>query len=355
MKYFIDTSFSNESSTTNKKTKLKKLCETRWVDRHDSLISFKELYIYTVATLEHLEHHDSNPETSSKASLYVSAITKSDFLVSLEVAVICFSFTLQLSQVLQSKQQDLSKALTNVTAVRQALETKRKNADQSFKEIMNSVTELALKVGVEITMPRTCGRQTKRVNVNAKDPEEYYKISIFISFLDNLINQLYFRFDKRFQQIMPLEGLIPTNFGNYDDASILAAAFIYENDFPVGMMSCLKAEIFIWKKQWESETNLPESAVEALQHCTELLPNIKKLLQLFATLPVTSATPERTFSVLKRLKTYLRATMTGERLNGLALANINKDDLDFKDIEKYILPAFIKRSPRRVQTLDWTK
>jgi len=121
------------------------------------------------------------------------------------------------------------------------------------------------------------------------------------------------------------------------------------------MMSCLKAEIFIWKKQWESETNLPGSAVEALQHCTELLPNVKKLLQLFATLPVTSATPERTFSVLKRLKTYLRATMTGERLNGLALANINKDDLDCDDIEKYILPAFIKRSPRRVQILDWTK
>jgi len=47
--------------------------------------------------------------------------------------------------------------------------------------------------------------------------------------------------------------------------------------------------------------------------------------------------------------------MTGERLNGLALSNINKDDVDFEDIEKYILPAFLKRSPRRIQTLDWTK
>ncbi|KAF0745937.1 zinc finger MYM-type protein 1-like [Aphis craccivora] len=134
LKYFIDTGLSNDSSTTNKKTKLKKLCEIRWINRHDSLISFKELYIYTVATLNNLEYHDSNLETSSKASLYVSAITKNDFLISLEVAVTCFSYTLQLSQVLQSKQQDLSKALTNITA--------------SFKDIMNSVTELALKVGV---------------------------------------------------------------------------------------------------------------------------------------------------------------------------------------------------------------
>ncbi|KAF0746969.1 zinc finger MYM-type protein 1-like [Aphis craccivora] len=66
------------------------------------------------------------------------------------------------------------------------------------------------------------------------------------------------------------------------------------------------------------------------------MPNVKKLLPLFATLPVTSATPERTFSVLKRLKTYLRATMTEERLNDLALANINKDDVDFEDIEKIV-------------------
>lgn len=84
-------------------------------------------------------------------------------------------------------------------------------------------------------------------------------------------------------------------------------------------------------------------------------PNIKKLLQLFATLPVTSATPERTFSVLKRLKTYLRSTMSEERLNGLALANINKDELNYNNIEKDILLEFSKRSPRRMQILDWTQ
>jgi len=140
----------------------------------------------------------------------------------------------------------LSKALTNIIAVRQALEAKRKNADQSVKDIMNSVTALALKVDEEITMLRICGTQNKRVNVIAKDPEEYYKISIIIiPFLDNLINQLYFRFNKRLQQIMPLEGLIPTNFGHYEDEYILAATSVYENDFPVTMKSCLKAEIFI--------------------------------------------------------------------------------------------------------------
>ena len=45
----------------------------------------------------------------------------------------------------------------------------------------------------------------------------------------------------------------------------------------------------------------------------------KTLLRLYLTLPVTSATSERThtFSTLRRLKNYLRSTMKQDRLNKL--------------------------------------
>ena len=49
------------------------------------------------------------------------------------------------------------------------------------------------------------------------------------------------------------------------------------------------------------------------------------LLKIFATIPVTTATAERSFSTLRRLKSYLRATMLEERLTGLALASIHRD------------------------------
>jgi len=39
-------------------------------------------------------------------------------------------------------------------------------------------------------------------------------------------------------------------------------------------------------------------------------------------MPVSTATAERSFSLLKRLKTWLRNTMTQDGLNGLALMNI---------------------------------
>ena len=53
--------------------------------------------------------------------------------------------------------------------------------------------------------------------------------------------------------------------------------------------------------------------------------NIKVLLRILGTLPVTSCECERSFSALKRLKNYTRSTMTGERLNGLALLHIHKE------------------------------
>lgn len=59
---------------------------------------------------------------------------------------------------LSYRAQDLSRALVNITVVRQALATNCKTTNQSFKENMYNVTKLALKFGVEISMPRACGR-----------------------------------------------------------------------------------------------------------------------------------------------------------------------------------------------------
>ncbi|KAJ4427980.1 hypothetical protein ANN_23993 [Periplaneta americana] len=64
----------------------------------------------------------------------------------------------------------------------------------------------------------------------------------------------------------------------------------------------------------------------SLRRCNEIIfPCTRKVLKLFCTLPVTTATPERSFSTLRYLKTYLRSTMGADRLNGLALMYIHKN------------------------------
>ena len=61
----------------------------------------------------------------------------------------------------------------------------------------------------------------------------------------------------------------------------------------------------------------------------DLYPNIRIILFISAIKkairPSKTASNERSFSTLKRLKTYLRSTMIGDRLNGLSLMNINQD------------------------------
>ena len=61
---------------------------------------------------------------------------------------------------------------------------------------------------------------------------------------------------------------------------------------------------------------------------SELLPELAKLFCLALTIPVTTSTAERSFSTLRRLKTYLRSTMTQERLNHIAVLHVHKSVSD---------------------------
>ena len=49
------------------------------------------------------------------------------------------------------------------------------------------------------------------------------------------------------------------------------------------------------------------------------------------TVPVSSATAERSFSAMRRLKTYLRSTMSTEHLNSIMTLHVHKDLLDCID------------------------
>lgn len=63
-----------------------------------------------------------------------------------------------------------------------------------------------------------------------------------------------------------------------------------------------------------------KSGLEALMSYSKTnFPNMYFLIQIFCTLPISTATPERSFSTLKRLKTYLRSTMN----EVMSLENIN--------------------------------
>lgn len=57
----------------------------------------------------------------------------------------------------------------------------------------------------------------------------------------------------------------------------------------------------------------------------DLLPEFLEFLRIILTIPASSCTAERSFSSLRRLKTYLRSTMLQFRLNHLAILHIHAE------------------------------
>lgn len=77
-----------------------------------------------------------------------------------------------------------------------------------------------------------------------------------------------------------------------------------------------------------------------------LFSDVQSLLKLMLVCPVTSCECERSFSTLRRLKTWLRNNMMQTRLNSCAVANIHKSLLDNIDIIK-LAKEFASRSETR--------
>ena len=55
----------------------------------------------------------------------------------------------------------------------------------------------------------------------------------------------------------------------------------------------------------------------------ELVPVLTNLVKITLTLPASTCAAERSFSSLRRLKTYLRSGMKQQRLNSVAIMNVH--------------------------------
>ena len=87
-------------------------------------------------------------------------------------------------------------------------------------------------------------------------------------------------------------------------------------------------------------------------HCRyviRILFRIYILSKIVATIPVTSCECKRSGSVLKRLNTYLRASMNQERLTSLAMIHISYDQ---KIDEEKVLEIVCKKQ-HRIMVLDF--
>ena len=81
----------------------------------------------------------------------------------------------------------------------------------------------------------------------------------------------------------------------------------------------------------------------------DIIPNIARIVMLIQINPATSATPERSFSLARRLKTWKRSTMLAKRFNALAILNCHKERTDNIDMTK-VANEFVSLYPDRKMT-----
>ena len=66
----------------------------------------------------------------------------------------------------------------------------------------------------------------------------------------------------------------------------------------------------LWMEKQATSESLPDNLLKALASCDQdSFPNIHSILVIACTLLISSAEAERSFSLLRRIKTYLRSTL----------------------------------------------
>ncbi|CAI6370249.1 unnamed protein product [Macrosiphum euphorbiae] len=314
----------NENADLNIK-KLKRLCATRWIQRYDAVNDFCELLPYVMISLDKIsEWRDSS---GADASILKKAID-SEFLISLFVIKKLFSFGLPLCRQLQLKRIDLKDAVQLAEDTITSLKNIRENIEQEFQIIYNSVKEMANIIDVEIKAKRITNKQKHRANYKTENDEnmelvDFFRISIFIPYIDNFISQLELRFVDHKKIFEGFECLFSNQSSKEELESFNNLLEFYT---PLIDSNNSTAELMLWKVKLSRLNIVPKTSLEAFLLCdAKIFPNINKLLKILCTLPVSTATPERTFSTLKRVKTYLRNTTGQNRLNGLCMLSVHKN------------------------------
>jgi hypothetical protein len=161
----------------------------------------------------------------------------------------------------------------------------------------------------------------------------------FFEAIDTAVNGLKDRFTKSsgLQQYGKLE-------------SILLSGVVVEDakQYPEINVQDLQLELAMFRRK-----HVINKVSEAVNMLSEMVPEVRAmynqvevLIRLLLVCPASSAEAERSFSSLRRLKTWLRSTMTERRLNSVCVCHTHQDLLDSVDLRE-LMAVFCSRSDVR--------
>ena len=335
------------------------LCPTRWTVKANSLTSILNNYETLQDTWE--EALTVTQDTEPKARIHgVSAqMCNFDFFYGCMLGELILKHADNLSSTLQHKH--ISAAEGQQIALMTLQTIKSVCTDEMFDLFWAKVTQRATDLGINDPQLPRCRKRTRRYDDGHSEgdfhstPKAYFRQSYYEA-IDLVVGCIENRFDQPGYRIYrTLESLLLKVCKQDDIADDLEAILsFYKDDFDHELLP-VQLETFgtyFQQTQGDSVSNISvfdvKSCFLSLSHGQRLLlSQVEKLLQLIFVMPSTNATSERSFSALRRLKSYLRTMMSQERLNFLMLLYVHKDRTDALDLKR-ALNDFVDGSVHRL-------
>uniref|UniRef100_A0A1X7V0P6 TTF-type domain-containing protein n=1 Tax=Amphimedon queenslandica TaxID=400682 RepID=A0A1X7V0P6_AMPQE len=311
-----------------KEITLVKLSDTRWSCRHASIKAIKTTLPALLATLEDIADESGSRAIESRGLLHQAH--SFPFILSLILFEKIFSVTGNLSNLLQAEQLNYAGAAACIRATKQTLQNLR--SEEKWLEIWKETVELGTKLNIAVS-PIRCRRRQRLPshlsNCTVEGPTgvtntiSEYRTLAYYATIDTLLDEMNKRFNElNLTLLQSLQALVPTSDNFLDLASLHPFLSHYSIDKD-GLASELSVATTLLKET--SPLSTLHHVYSHLYQVKECFPHLLQVLQIAMTIGVTSASAERSFSSLKRLKTHLRSTMSQERLNNVSLLHIERD------------------------------
>ncbi|XP_029344367.1 52 kDa repressor of the inhibitor of the protein kinase-like [Acyrthosiphon pisum] len=322
-----------------KNKSITRISDTRWSCRYHNCKVIMENYPALIEVLNE-EIEDNNDRDVAQAKGILSLLQEPGFVVHLFVLYEILLVVNILSNRLQEKTATLGQAAQIIHSVIQSLKDYRN--DDKFLVIWNQINEFAKKHQVSIEKP-TIGLGSKRRRVESTRLSNFYVTSTtsaqqevsaqvtneafwrikYYAVLDSVIENLIRRFsDQSLELAQSVDNFFLLDFKE-------SKLFInhYKDLFQIDT-DTLMAEMTVAKNAFQTVyqdqvLGDPEQMKSIINEAT--FPNLYKLLGVAYTLPISSATCERSFSAMRRVKTWLRSTMIQERFSNLSIIHIERD------------------------------
>jgi len=323
--------------------------DTRWGSHLGSISSLTNMFKAVSSVLQNLAADSTAGANRADGDTSFRYLTSFEFVFMMCMMREMLEITEQLGQALQKKSQDIVNVIRLVQTTKVLLEKMR--SDDGWETFFCQVVEFCMNHDILIpNMEETYilrgGRARRQPEHFTK--ERYYRVEIFRATIDTQLAELNLKFNEKVMDLLSISvTLVPRNgFANFQTKEICRMVEkYYPLDFNQQEMIGLERQLnhFIIDastnedmKNISTLVDLCRGFVKTGQH--RIFNLVDRLIRLLVTLPVSTATAERIFSVLKIVKTRLRNKIEDQYLANSLLVQVEGEIVEhytYDDIISY--------------------